>query len=204
MENKAAPWGKTEPADLLAIAITTFGFFALLTGKVAEGAMIIFAGWMFGGFILQLVAAILNVLRGNEPGSNLGLVFSCYLMLVGSISFTIKYFASINNWPIDASIEGYMWIPIWFALWFWTPAYLKVTPFTFNLVVLGLDVAIPLISLSILGAWGGAAMAIVPWAFLVTGLAAIWTGAAILLGGAFKRPVLPVGSPLIKGAAAAE
>jgi len=199
MENSKLSWAKTQPADLTAIAVTTFGFFGILTADVGTSGYLLFAAWMFGGFVIQLIAAILNVLRGDEPGSNLGLVFSCYLMLTGSMSFAIKYFSGVYHWPIDPAIEGYLWMPIWFALWLWTPAFWRVTPFSFNLVVLGLDVAIPLLSLSILGVWGGAGMVVVPWALLVTGLAATWTAAAILLSGAFQRLVLPVGNPLIKG-----
>lgn len=185
------------PADIAAIAISCFGFFGLLGGSVKESGIIIMAAWLFGGAILQIIAALFSVLKGNGPGANLGLIFSCYLMLTGAVSFAIKYIAAVNQWPIDASVEGYLWMPIWFCLWLWTPAFFKTTPLTFNLVIIGLDIVIPLMSLGILGVWA-AGMALVPWVFLFTGIFAIWTAGAMLLGETFQRPIIPVGSPLIK------
>ena len=198
MQNENPPLANLSPADLVGIAVVTFGFFGLLSGHVKPSGIPFIAAWMVGGFAIQIVAAVINALKGNTLAANLGLMFSSYLMLSSAISFTIKYCAGIYNFPIDPTMEGFLWMPLWIIIWLWTPAFLKMTPFTFNILVFCFDIAIPLLCLSSFGVLGGTAMQVLTWVLLFTGICSLWNAAAMVLAETFQKPVLPMGAPIIK------
>ena len=198
MQNENHPLANLSPADLVGIAVVTFGLFGLLSGKVQQAGIIFIAAWMVGGFVIQVITAVINALKGNMLAANLGLMFSSYLMLSSAISFTIKYCSGLYGFPIDPTMEGFLWMPLWIIIWLWTPAFLKATPFSFNLMVFCFDIAIPLLCLSSFGLLGGMGMFVLTWFLLLTGIMALWNAAAMVLAEVFQRPLLPMGSPLFK------
>lgn len=195
-------WASPAPAGLVALAMACFVFYALLTGKV-EGTCIALMGiWLLGGFVIQIVVGVMELLEGQTTGGNVFTFFSAFFMLVTGLGMILKYFASLNGWPMDARIDGWAWLPLAIALLLWTPAYLKSGPFSLICVVLALDVAVPLVALKdmavITAPWGG----ITAGTFLlIAGIFGLYTASGIILNTAFGRQILPLGKGILKDTA---
>lgn len=195
-------WANPAPAGLLALAIACFTFFALLTGKVEHTAIPLLACWLFGGFIVQLVVGLMEMLEGNTTGGNVFTFFAAFFMLVGGLEFMVKYFAAIHGWPLDARIDGWAWLTLAIALLMWTPAYFKA-PLILTIAVLTLDVAVPIIALMDLQVISHTMAPVAGNFLLVTGILGLYVASAVMLNTAYNRPVLPMPGPLVKDKAAA-
>lgn len=185
-------------ANAFAITNVTFGLFALITGRIEGSGLILLAMWMFAGFVVQIIPTIVAILKGNDLDSNLGLVLTNYLMLAGSLTFTVKWLAIQYGWQLDGRIEGYFWLAVFLIVTLWTPAVLKLTPMVFNLAVILIDVALLCLSLMSFQVLPPALMPILGADLLVIGLLTLWVAGAMILNSTFQKPILPVGSPLIK------
>jgi len=191
-------WANPSPAGLVALAVACFTFYALLSGKVDHTAIPLLACWLLGGFVVQLIVGILEMLEGNSTGGNVFTVFAAFFMLVGGLEFLIKYFASVNGWTIDAGIDGYAWLVLAIALVMWTPAYFK-GPLFMTLAVVCVDVAVVIIAGMDLGILARSLSPIAGGFLGIAGLLALWISSAIVLASAYGRPILPNPGPIVKG-----
>lgn len=198
MSENAKTWADPSPAGLMALAIATIGFFAVLTGRVEASAIIIFAMWLLGGFIVHLFVGVIKTLKGESVDANAFVFFSAYLMLVAALEFIVKFMAVNNGWVIDARISGYLWIPLWLAIWLWTPAICRVAPLVFNIAVLAADIAFPVICLTTIGILSPSLVPIAGYSLLITSIMCLYLGGAALLNPTFQKGILPVGDPLLK------
>jgi succinate-acetate transporter protein len=189
-------WANPAPAGLVALAMACFTFYALLSGTVKVGAIPLLGCWLIGGFVVQLVVGIVELMEGNSTGGNVFLFFSAFFMLVGGLEFFVKYFAAANQWsiPLDAHIDGWAWLSLAIALLLWTPAYFKGTGIL-SLAVISLDVAVPLIAFMDMGVLGASYKPIAAYALLLTGVLAIYLSAAIILNTAYGKTILPIAGP---------
>jgi len=188
---KTKEWANPTPAGLIALAVACFCFFAMLNGFVEPSAMPLIGCWLIGGFIVQVVVALVDLKGGNSTGGNTFLFFCAFFMLVGGMAMFLKYGGITSGAPLDARIDGYAWAALTIAMLLWTPAFLK--PFSLlSLIVLALDVALPfitLIDLRILPA----SFAFVPaYALLIAGLIGIYLSAAIVVNTALGKKLYPV------------
>lgn len=197
MSENTKGWADPGPAGLMALAIATFGFYAVLTGRVEGSGIILFAMWLFGGFIIHLFVGIIKTLKGEGVDANAFIFFSAYLMLVAALEFIVKWLAMKNGWIIDMSISGYCWIPLWLAIWLWTPAIWKVAPLVFNIAVLAADIAFPVICLTTLGILAPSFVPIAGYCLLVTGIMCLYLGGAAVINPTFQKGILPVGAPIL-------
>lgn len=192
-------WANPAPAGLVALAVACFTFYAILTGKVAGTAAPLLGIWIIGGFVVQLVVGLIELMEGATTGGNIFLFFSAFFMLVGGLEFFVKtYSAKLTGIAPDTKIDGWAWMALWFVLWLWTPAYFRA-PLVMTILVLCLDVAVPLVSL-VDGGWlPKAQYAPIAGLFLLfSGICGIYMSSAIVLNTEYKKVVLPVGSPLSK------
>lgn len=194
----AAPaWANPTPAGLVALAVACFCFFAMLTGNVTSAALPLIACWLLGGFVIQVIVALIDLKGGNLTGGNTFLFFSAFFMLVSSAEMLIKYTANIKELPLDASVDGWAWIVLTLIVWLWTPAFFK-NPLPMTLLVLCLDVACPAMALLDLGIISKSYSVIPAWALLIAGVVAIYFSAAIVVNGAYKKTVFPIPGPISK------
>ncbi len=178
--------------------MATFIFFAYLTGRVDQSAYILMGLWLLGGFVIQVVVGVLELLKGNKTGGNIFLFFSAFFMLVTGLEMIFNYFAGMYGWVTDPHISGWAWLPLAVSLLMWTPAYFK-SPLSLLFVVLSLDIAVPLIALMDLGVVTGAWAPIVAgYALLIAGMFAVYTASALVLNNAYERVMLPTGTPLFR------
>jgi succinate-acetate transporter protein len=197
MRESTNTWADPSPAGLMALAIATFGFFAVLTGRVAPSGLILFAMWLFGGFIVHLFVGIIKTFKGESVDANAFVFFSAYLMLVAGLEFIVKWLALKNGWEIDMRMSGYVWIPLWLAIWLWSPAIFKEAPLVFNVAVFAADIAFPIICLTTLGVLAPSYVPIAGYSLLVTGIMCLYLGGAAVVNATFQKGILPVGAPIL-------
>lgn len=195
--NGTKEWSNPTPAGLVALAVACFCFFALLSGRVTHEALPLLGVWLLGGFVVQLIVAIVDLKAGNTTGGNTFLFFSAFFMLVGGIEMIMKFNAATNGTVLDARIDGWAWLVLTIVLLLWTPAFFK-TPLVLTLIVLALNVSLPFITLMDLGILPGTYSIIPAWGLLIAGILGIYLSAAIIVNTAFGKEVYPMPGPIIK------
>ncbi len=199
MSGNESGWANPAPAGLVALAVAEALFFASTGGHVSGTAAPLIGFWMLGGFVVQIIVALIELREGSMAGGNVFTIFAAFFMLVGAFEFTFKYFAGLNGWPIDATIDGYAWAVLAMALIIFTPTYLKETPALFGIFILIIDVGLTILALMDLHIIGHD-----PWLpifanmCLVNTILPLYLAAATVLGTTFGKSILPVGKPLIK------
>ncbi|KUG04911.1 gpr1/fun34/yaah family protein [hydrocarbon metagenome] len=191
-------WATPGPAGLVALAVACFCFYAILSGTVQSTAAPIIGIWLLGGFVVQVIVALVELKNGHLTGGNVFLFFSAFFMLVGGMGFIFKYFAALNGWPLDTTVEGWAWLPLFITLILWTPAYLKESSAVMGMVVLLLDVGVFFVTFMDMGVLAHSWAHTASYFILVAGLGALWIAAAGILANAFGRPVLPMPGPILK------
>ena len=184
-------WANPTAAGLVALAVACGCFFALLTGRVEPSAMPLVGCWLIGGFFVQIIVGLLDLKGGNAAGGNTFLFFSAFFMLVGGLEMLLKYNAIASGAPLDARIDGYAWAVLTLALYLWTPAFF-VKFSLLSIVVALLDIALPFIALTDLGALPKEWARISAWSLLASGLVAIYLSAGIIVNGAYGRKIYPL------------
>lgn len=191
-------WANPAPAGLVALAVACFCFYAVLSGSVAGTAVPLMACWLLGGFVIQFTVAVIELKEGALTGGNVFLFFSAFFMLTGGLEFLLKYFASVNGWPLDTHIDGYAWLVLWIVLILWTPAYLKQSPLVMSLVVLFLDIGVFFVAFMD-GGWISHSYAPMAANFILAGgICGIYVASAIILNTCFGRAILPMPGPILK------
>ena len=191
-------WATPGPAGLVALAMACFGFYAVLSGTVTKDAAPILGIWLIGGFVVQIVVALVELKGGHTTGGYVFLFFSAFFMLVGGLENVFKYYASIYGWKIDATLDGWLWLPLLISLILWTFAYLKESSAIMSLVVVLLDVAVFFITFMDMGKLGHQYAPIAAYFLLVAGVGALWVAAAGIVNTAFGKAVLPLPGPFLK------
>lgn len=197
MSSHEGDWANPGPAGLVALGVACFLFYAVLAGKVEHSSIPLMGLWLLGGFVIQVMVAIIELKENNMQGGNIFLVFSGFFMLTTGLSFIFKYYASVNGWAVDTRIDGWAWIILTLSVWMWTPAFFK-SPLVFILMVLSIDVACPFIMLMDIGAISHDYALIPANALLLAGLFGTYFAAAGILNTVYGRAVLPVGKPFVK------
>lgn len=195
MENKevvstAKEWANPTPAGLVALAVACVCFFALLTGNVSASAMPLVGCWLLGGFVVQLVVALLDLKSGNAAGGNTFLFFSAFFMLVGGIEMFLKYAGISDGAPLDSRIDGYAWAILTVVLWLWSPAFFKKFGLL-SIIILFLDVALPFIALTDLQLIPKDFGLISAWSLLIAGILAVYLSAGIVVNTTFGKKIYP-------------
>ncbi len=184
-------WANPTPAGLVALAAACTCFFALLTGRVSASAMPLIGCWLLGGFVIQIVVALLDLKSGNLAGGNTFLFFSAFFMLVSGMEMLLKYNAIQAGAPLDGTIDGYVWAALTIVVWLWTPAFFAKFSLLSVIVAL-LDIALPFIALTDLGALPKSYAHISAWALLASAAVAVYLCAAIVVNGTCKKTVYPL------------
>lgn len=198
MSNQEKKLGNVGSASCFALALAVIGFFALLTGKVDGSGTVLFGIWLIGGALIHIIMGITAIFTGDDLDSNAFIFFGSILMFVSGACLIVKWIAVVNGISIDSSIEGYLWIPLWFAIWLWTPAVLKLYPAVMALGLLPLNIGFPIVSLVNLGVMPPTMLPIAGYSFGLVALVFLYLGGAFILNPTFKKSILPIGTPIIK------
>ncbi len=198
MSEHNAGWATPGPAGLVALAVACFTFYAILSGTVESTGAPILGIWLLGGFVVQIAVALIELKNGHLTGGNVFLFFSAFFMLVGGLGFIFKYFAALNGWPVDTTMDGWAWLPLWITLILWTPAYLKESPAVMSIVVLLLDVAVFFVTFMDMGILAHSYAHTAAYFCFAAGVGTLWVSSAGILNAAYKKTVLPMPGPILK------
>jgi len=197
-------WANPAPAGLVALAIACFCFYAVLTGTCKGTAIPLLGCWLIGGFVVQIVVAIIELMEGAVQGGNVFLYFSAFFMLTGGLEFFVKaYFNTMNTAagvaPIDTTIDGWAWMVLTIATILFTPAYLKNSGAVMGLCVVLLDIAIIFVT-GTDGGWLPKATysPIAGYFLLGAGICGIYVAAGAFLAGTIGKSILPMPGPILK------
>ncbi len=191
-------WATPGPAGLVALAVACFGFYAILSGTVKGTAAPVLGIWLLGGFVVQISVALIELKNGHVTGGNVFLFFSAFFMLVGGLEFIFKFFAAVNKWTVDYTMDGWLWLPLFITLILWTPAYLKESPAVMSVVVMLLDIGVFFVTFMDMGVLGHHYAPIAAYFIVAAGFGALWVAAAIILNTAFGKTILPMPGPILK------
>jgi hypothetical protein len=134
-EHKETTWANPAPAGTISLGFAIMIFFALLTGKVPAEGHIVAGLWLLGAFATQIVVALIELNMGSDVGGNIYLWFGSFFCLATGSVFIWEYFAHIHHWPVDLSLQGYLWICIWLVMWLNWPIFLKKFPMTLGITL---------------------------------------------------------------------
>lgn len=191
-------WANPGPAGLVALAMACFTFFALFTGRVEGTALPLLGIWLIGGFVVQVIVAVIEIKEGSILGGNVFLFFSAFFMLATGLECLFKFWMGTKGITLDARIDGWAWLALAIALVLWSPGYFKA-PLAMILCVLSLDIAVPVVALKDLAVIPGTIGAPLAGTFLLlAGIFGLYMGAGTILNTALGKQVLPLGSPWIK------
>lgn len=182
-------WSNPAPAGLVALAIACFCFFAILGGFVDHSATPILGLWLIGGFIVQLVVALIDLRMGNTTGGNTFLFFSAFFMLVGGLGMILKFDMMQKGIVLDARIDGYAWIVLTLSLILWTPAFFKGVLLP---IILALDFSLPFITLMDLGILDKSFSIIPAYGLLIAGIYAMYVAAAMIVNESYGKTIYPL------------
>lgn len=190
-------WANPSPAGLVALAVATTGFWAVLTGAVTPAAAPYLGVWLLGGFAIQFTVAVIELREGAMSGGNIFLYFSAYFMLASGLKFILT--GNLIPATVDRRIDGWIWLTLLVATWGFTPAYLKRGPATLTVALLILDVALPFI-VGVDLTWMDKSWAnpIAGWLLMVAGILALYTCIAMIINNAWGKTVMPFPGPLLK------
>lgn len=190
-------WANPGPAGLTALAMACFIFFALLTGRTTHFGIGLMGIWLLGGFVIQVITGVMELIKGNTTGGNVFTFFSAFFMLATGVELIFKFFSGIYGWKIDAHVDGWAWLALSASLTLWAPAYLKAARSMLMIVLVVLP-GLWIITFTDLGVLPKTWSPVGGWFLFAAGWTAIYTGAAIVLNTAFGRVILPIGAPQAK------
>jgi len=76
MSEQGNSWANLGPAGLTALSQACLIFFALLTGRTTAQGIGLMGIWLLGGFVIQIIAGVIELLNGNTTGGNVFAFFS--------------------------------------------------------------------------------------------------------------------------------
>jgi hypothetical protein len=174
-------------------------FFALLTGKASAETHIVAGLWLLGAFAVQAAVALIELNMGTDVGGNIYLWFGSFFCLSTGLVFIWEYFAHIYLWPVDLSLQGYLWICIWLVMWINWPIFLKRFPLTLGIAFSIMNICSPFMTLMNLGILPkGTTAPAIGWAMLCSSILALYSGASMISNKSLNKTLFPLGKPIIR------
>ena len=182
-------------AGWIAFAVAVWMAWVYLVGFVSSGALLYMAAASLACLVAYTGAAVTQLLRGNLVGGVTWLYFGAFTGAAPAFTYFIDWMALRYGWEVDPRAQGWVWIVVGIVLIMETPIFLRWGDTAAGLSVLGADVGIVALAFYLWGYGVTWLPDVSGWAFFVTGLGAMLSAGAELLGGAGWR--LPLGPPLL-------
>jgi len=177
-------------AGWIAHSIVCFMAWAYLCGFVDSKALLPMALVCFGCTISYLGAGISLIKLGNLVGGVTWLYFASFFGFANGLTYALNYFAPIYNWVIDSRILGYEWAILGVILIFTTPVFLKYSPASGSIALIGADIGVCALALVYLGYSSKAMILTSAWGLFITGFfGVIMAGGLILESVGIKFPM---------------
>jgi len=153
---------------------------------------------MFGAFVVQIVAAVVELRNHELTTGNLFFIFAGFMMLAGSLSLLAKFFMMSAGMKPVAVAEGWMWMATALFLTLITPVFAKQTSLLFLLIVIT-DVTFWLISGSESGWITSPSLPPIIGGLLMTiGFINLYLAGAIICNTIYGKSIFYLPKPLVK------
>ena len=190
-------WTEPGAAALFTVGTVTIGIWAFTIGLVQPTAAVLLIAPCVATIIASVIGAIISFRRLDILGGTVNMALGAILGAGGSLQFWLMAWAMNAQQPMNPRVNGFMWIGAGVTLILIGIAALRVSWWSFFGNFLA-GISLVLIGLSICGFGGLTFMLIGGWiviGFSLFGLSAT----AILIDTMARKPLLPLGGPLIKG-----
>jgi len=118
------------------------------------------------------------------------LYFASFFGFANGLTYALNYFAPIYNWVIDSRILGYEWAILGVILIFTTPVFLKYSPASGSIALIGGVIGVCALALVYLGYSSKAMILTSAWGLFIAGFfSVIMAGGLILESVGIKFPM---------------
>lgn len=198
-QGTATSWANPGPAGIISLGFALMIFFALLTGRVPPESHMVAGLWLLGCFVIQVSVGLIDLRLGSSFGGNTFLWFGAFFCLATGLVFVWEYFAHIYGWPVNMTLQGYLWICIWIVMWLCWPVLVKCFPLTLGIVFCIMNLCAPLLALMNLHILPPKVTApIIGWAILPASLLSLYSGASMVVNMTLGKELFPLGRPILK------
>jgi hypothetical protein len=185
------------PAALCALSVVCFAFFALLTGRIPHEAAPALIGICFGGAVVQIIAAVMDLKHGNALGGTLFFVFGAFFMLGVSINHAVQLYAEVSGVHYSIALDGWYFLILAIILILMT----IVATLANSIFVLALtcaDLGVLILALVHLKLLSPAFLQLAGWLILILGIVGLYLIFVMLFNATAGKQVFPTGKPLFK------
>ena len=182
------------PAALYITAAITFAIFAILTRQIEGTALPVLREWTTAAAVGILIAAVVEIIRGNSVLGILILVSGTMLTLGTGWAFEVTR-ANIppDLWEIGHQLTGYVWLAIGIVMLLMCIVAIKVSKtLFFSQILLGVAGILLAIGLIQRIGFGDGIVNIAGWLMLIYGVYALYAGTSLLVNEVYGRKVLPM------------
>jgi len=182
------------PAALYITAAITFAIFAILTRQIEGTALPVLREWTTAAAVGILIAAVIEIIRGNSVLGILILVSGTMLTLGTGWAFEVTR-ANIppDLWEIGHQLTGYVWLAIGIVMLLMCIVAIKVSKtLFFSQILLGVAGILLAIGLIQRIGFGDGIVNIAGWLMLIYGVYALYAGTSLLVNEVYGRKVLPM------------
>ncbi|HBS57766.1 MAG TPA: hypothetical protein DEA44_00695 [Firmicutes bacterium] len=191
MSNGNSPLATAGPCGLMVLAFYLACLWPGAVGMAEHSVFVLLIPLGLAGAIVQSVAGIVELSRGNIVGGNINLAFSAF-MWYGAGGNLLKF---LNIGPANtAAADGWIFLVMGLCMLGFTPIFLKIN-LSMSVFILATDTFFMGWALSwILG--NPTLFLIGAWALPVVIVAIIWDVVGTMLNSAFGKEVIKLGPPL--------
>lgn len=190
-------WVDPTPASLFLVFIVAMPLWQFLTGGLSlNAAPLIGVGFLTAG-IFWFMASVINFRMGDVLGGCINGVFAIGLGFLPGANFLVQAFGPAMGVTLDPRADGWFFLCIGIVF---MPFALGVAKRLWHLAI-GLFVlgcAFIINGLALAGLIGIGMLPVGGWFIFVGAIILLYNATAMVLAGAFGKPVLPLGGPLIR------
>lgn len=187
-------WTDPGAASLYAVAIICLCLSVFWMGWVKPEAAPLLIPPMVAAGITPLICGIIDMRRGMVLSGTLGLVFGGILGFGGVSQVAVMTWTAVQGIPLDPTITGYMWGGAGVILILIGIVALRASWWFFAaLVMVGIGLVLNALAWIV-----PALMPLSGWILFVFSLWCFYTATAIIMNTMARKPVLPLGGPVIK------
>ncbi len=193
MPEKESSFATGGPAGLMVMAFYLAVLCPVITGIAPPGMAILLVPFGIAGVLVQLIAGVIDLKRGDIVGGNITLAFSAF-MVFGACSTLLKF---LKIGPADtALVDGFVFLVMGVILILLTGPSMR-SCLSFGLFMIITDVFFLLLGIGNIFAIQGL---VITGGYCLIGsiITLIWTACGITLNTAYGRETLSLGTPLIK------
>jgi succinate-acetate transporter protein len=193
-ENNSSKLALAAPAALYITAAITFAIFAILTRQIEGTALPVLREWTTAAAVGILIAAIVEIIRGNTVVGVIVLVSGTLLALGTGWAFEVTR-ANIpaDLWEIGHQLTGFVWLAISIIMLLLSIVAIKVSwGLFFSQILIGVAGLLLAIGLMQRIGFGDGIVNIAGWLMLVYGIYSLYAGTAFMVNEVYGRKILPM------------